>query len=81
MLKASGYCEELHDYVTKNGKLFEAFKGRSFFITGAAWLIVCHGVLSNRNMVDYATVQSDECPNRTARPKRPFPDGPAAARL
>ena len=44
MLKASGYCEELHDYVTKNGKLFEAFKGRSFFITGAAWLIVCHGV-------------------------------------
>ena len=39
------------------------------------------GVLSNRNMVDYAAVQSDECPNRTARPERPFPDGPAAARL
>ena len=39
------------------------------------------GVLSNRNMVDYATVQSDECPNRTARPERPFPDGPAAVRL
>jgi len=38
-------------------------------------------VLSNRNMVDYATVQSDECPNRTARPERPFPDGPAAVRL
>lgn len=38
-------------------------------------------VLSNRNMIDYAAVQSDECPNRTARPERPFPDGPAAARL
>ena len=40
-----------------------------------------HGVLSNRNMVDYAAVQSDECPDRTARPERPFPDGPAAVRL
>ena len=28
-------------------------------------------------MVDYAAVQSDECPNRTARPERPFPGGPA----
>ena len=30
-------------------------------------------------MVDYAAAQSDECPNRTARPERTFPNGPAAA--
>ena len=30
MLKASGYCEELHDYVTKNGKLFERLRGGHF---------------------------------------------------
>ena len=33
------------------------------------------GDLSNRNMVDYATVQSDECPDRTTRPERPFQAG------
>ena len=38
-------------------------------------------VLSNRNLIYYSTVQPDECPDRTARPERPFPDGPAAARL
>ena len=38
-------------------------------------------VLSNRNLIDYPTVRLDECPDRTARPERPFPDGPAAARL
>jgi len=37
--------------------------------------------LSNQNVVDYPTVQPDECPDRTARPGRPSPDGPATARL
>lgn len=39
MLTASGYREELQDYVTKNEKLFVEFKGRAFFISGAAGLI------------------------------------------
>ena len=50
-------------------------------IRGLGSTVLGQRVLSNPNMVDYAAVRSDECPNRTARPERPFPDGPAAARL
>ena len=33
------------------------------------------GDLSNQNLVDYPNVQPDECPDRTARPERPFRAG------
>ena len=37
--------------------------------------VLDNGVLSNENLVDYATVQSDECPDRTACRGRPSSAG------
>ena len=60
-----------------------AWKGNGSFPlrNGSSSRILGKQVLSNQNMVDYPTVQPDKCPDRTARPERPFPDGPATARL
>lgn len=52
----------------KNGELTGTSRKRH-------WWRSPRGVLSNQNMVNYPTVQPDECPDRTARPGRPSQTG------